>query len=253
MTIQRRTGTQLFTFDTYAGEVDAINYHTTGNKFTLGYRPKLSANFLDAAVTFKCAAPPPPGNPVLQAGRGKIEINGQVYTYYAASLAGCFLLNEAIPENRLQAIVTLFDATAKEFFTYAGQMYDGHFDEFLNDALAMQEYNATAKPIEGAKFDFKVLPVNEDDLTHQYRLILASPAFTHTVTGNVAELKKNGVFGTFAPKPYTSATAFNFGTAAAIIYEGFTGVHLVSALGFTANGTTKTDVLRSFRNSVSTS
>jgi hypothetical protein len=253
MTIQRRTGTQFFTFDTYAGEVDAIDYSHTGNKFTLGYRPKLSANYIDATVTFKCAAPPPPSNPVQQAGRGKIEINGQIYTYYAASLAGNFLLNEAIPENRLQAIVTLFDATGKEFFTYAGQMYDGHFDEFLNDALAMQEYNATAKPIEGAKFDFKVLPVNEDDLTHQYRLILVSPAFTHTITGNVAELKKNGVFGTFAPKPYTSATAFNFGNEAAIIYQGFTGVHLVSALGFSANGTTKADVLRSFRNSVSNS
>jgi hypothetical protein len=251
MTIQRRTGTHFFTFDTYAGEVDAINYHTTGNKFTLGYRPKLSANYIDAAVTFKCAAPPPPGNPVLQAGRGKVELNSQIYTYYAASLAGNFLLNEAIPENRLQAIVTLFDATGKEFFTYAGQMYEGHFDAALNDALAMQEYNATAKPIEGAKFDFKVLPVNEEDLTHQYRLILASPAFTHTVTGNVAELKKNGVFGTFAPKPYTSATAFSFGAEAAIIYQGFTGVHLVTASGFTANGTTKADVLRSFRNSIS--
>jgi hypothetical protein len=253
MTIKRRTGTQLFTFDAYAGEVDAIDYSHTGNKFTLGYRPKLSANFLDATVTFKCAAPPPPSNPVQQAGRGKVEMNSQIYTYYAASLSGTFLLNDAIPDNRLQAIVTLFDATGKEFFTYAGQMYDGHFDEFLYDALAMQEYNATAKPIEGAKFDFKVLPVNEDNLTHHYRLTLNSPAFTHTITGNVAELKKNGVFGTFAPKPYTSATAFSFGAEAAIIYQGFTGVHLVTASGFTANGTTKADVLRSFRNSVSIS
>ena len=253
MTIQRRTGTTLFTFDPYAGEVDAIDYQTQGNKVTLGYRPKLSANYIDAGVNFKCAAPPPPANPVHQAGRGKIEINGQTYTYYVASLTGNFLLNEAIPANRLQAIVTLFDAAGKEFFTYTGQMYDGHFDEFLNDALAMQEYNATAKPIDGAKFDFKVLPVNEEDLTHQYRLTLNSQAFTHTITGNVADLKKNGVFGTFAPKPYTSATAFNFGSQAAIIYEGFAGVHLVSALGFTANGTTKADVLRSFRNSLFTS
>jgi hypothetical protein len=250
MTFQRSTKAQIFNFDPYAGELDAATTQATGNALTVALRPKLSINYPDFSGTIECASPPPGKPTVERAACGKIEVGQDIFTWYAAVFSGQYLANEPIKEGYSQAAVFMLNSAGTTVHKFAGQLYDANFSELLNDAIITANYNSTAQKLAEKNAVFTVLPIDEDKLQHRYEYVVKGSDFTHTMTGDVSELKKAGCYGMLAPKPFKGATAFNVSGHAAILFHSFKGYTVVTKDGHAATAATQVEVLRSITNQI---
>jgi hypothetical protein len=249
---QRTSPPQKFNFDRWSGECDAITYTPEGAAFSIELLSKLSSGYPDTKFTIESKRTAPQASPVAFVARCRTEIkNVQYIAFFVAFSENIVSLDVPTPSQK-QALCLLTDLTGKPVKTYTGLLCDEYFGELLNEALLFWQYEATSQPAKNAiKHD--ILPIDEETMRHEYSTTVKGTQFSYTFSGEVSVLRKNNVYGLLAPAPFKNAETFVLDDVPAIMFQAFDGFHGILKGGTVCVSSSKVQVLKSLKNSVSTS
>jgi hypothetical protein len=182
-------------------ESDEMRYKSLGKSFELTIYPTLTAiGVPTVTIQTETTTQAPDKNPVHDAHRCKIEIEGEVFHFYGLSILGGHLKRMAgqraaeisrLYAAEMQGLGVLVNAAGAVVHTVTGPAEDPFLllQHTKNDYL----YTRYRRKVEMKQI---ILPVNEEELTHEFQVQFSASGFgRHTFTGPVGELRRRGWLG----------------------------------------------------------